>query len=206
MNEHVTADRQRNSSPGGFLTDLLYTGLVVLLIVLPIRLFVAQPFIVSGASMQPTFSTGDYLLIDQLTYNFNPPQREDVVVFRYPNDPSKFFIKRIIGLPGETVKVTSSSTTIMNDEHPDGFSLEEPYTLPDDTGRNQVSEKLDDDEYFVLGDNRNSSSDSRTWGALSDEYLVGRAYLQLFPFDRISLTPGYNPASGPNYDPAAQTP
>jgi signal peptidase I len=164
-----------------------------MLIVLPIRLFVAQPFIVSGASMQPTFATGDYLIIDQITYDFQPPERQDVVVFRYPNDPSKFFIKRIIGLPGETIEITDRGTKIINKDHPNGFTLDEPY-IESSADNGSVTTTLESDQYFVLGDNRDSSSDSRSWGPLAKEFLIGRAYLRLLPPENIAVTPGYSRA------------
>lgn len=195
MNELDTDGRSSQSETNGFLKELLKTGLIVLLIVLPIRLFIAQPFIVSGASMAPTFDTGDYLIIDQITYKFHEPQRKDVVVFRYPKNPEKFFIKRIIGLPGETIELTDTSTTIFNNEHPDGITLEEPYVLPKNADVESLTETLASDEYFVLGDNRDSSSDSRIWGALPAKHLVGRAYLRLLPPENITLTPGYDTAS-----------
>ena len=192
MNEQATAgSAAQKQTSRGFFWELLRTGLIVLLVVLPIRLFIAQPFIVSGASMQPTFATGDYLIIDQISYDFNDPHRNDVVVFRYPNDPSKFFIKRVIGLPGETVKLSASSTTIINEEHPDGFVLDESYLQKDEHNQEALTRELDNDEYFVMGDNRDSSSDSRSWGPLPQDYLIGRAYLRLLPPQKIGLTPGY---------------
>lgn len=195
MNELTTEDRSDTSSSGnGFFQELFKTGLIVMLIVLPIRLFVAQPFIVSGASMQPTFDTGDYLIIDQISYNFDEPDRGDVVVFRYPNDPSKFYIKRVVGLPGETVQVNREAVTIINKEHPDGFTLDEPYINSQETSNQNATEDLQEDEYFLLGDNRDSSSDSRVWGPLPRDHLVGRAYLRLLPPGNISFTPGQQSA------------
>ncbi len=144
--------------------------------------------------MEPTFDSGDYLIIDQLSYRFEDPERKSVVVFRYPDDPDKFFIKRVIGLPGETVKVDDNDITIINEEHPDGLTLSEPYVASENTNEDRLSVTLGDNEYFVLGDNRRSSSDSRTWGTLPDRYLVGRAFLQLLPPNDISLTPGYGAA------------
>lgn len=192
MTEPVTDDRSAaaSTSTHGFFKELLRTGLIVLLIVLPVRLFVAQPFIVSGASMQPSFATGDYLIIDQLSYQLNEPERQDVVVFRYPEEPDKFFIKRIIGLPGETVTVTPTSVNIANEEHPEGFTLDEPYLRTNSRNAETTSLTLGEDEYFVLGDNRDSSSDSRIWGALPDQFLIGRAYLRLLPPEKIEFTPG----------------
>lgn len=191
MNKQATARASSDQSSGSLLKELLKTGLIVLLVVLPLRIFIAQPFIVSGSSMQPTFETGDYLIIDQLTYDFEEPQRKDVVVFRYPDNPSKFYIKRIIGLPGETVEVNQDETKIINDEHPEGFTLDEPYVLDKNHNLESITRSLNDDEYFVLGDNRSSSSDSRMWGGLPEHFIVGRAYLQLLPVNEMRVTPGY---------------
>ncbi len=173
-------------------TEIVRFALLALLIVLPIRIFVAQPFIVSGASMESTFSTGQYLIVDQLSYRFDEPSRGEVIVFRYPKDPSKFFIKRIIGLPGDAIKIDGNKVTIINPTHPDGVTLDESYVLnmkPNTT----ITETLGDGEYFVMGDNRDASSDSRAWGVLQRDKIVGRAFLRLFPFTKIDIFPG-------NYD------
>jgi len=169
--------------------EIVHFSLIALLVVLPIRLFVAQPFIVSGASMETTFSTGEYLIVDQLTYHFEAPNRGDVIVFRYPKDPSKFFIKRVIGLPGDTIDITGREVTIKNGEHPDGVVLNESYVRsmkPSAT----IHEELGTGEYFVMGDNRDASSDSRSWGVLQQDKIVGRAFVRLFPFTTIDVFPG----------------
>lgn len=171
------------------LTEMLRFSLIALIIVIPIRMFVAQPFIVSGASMQETFHTGEYLIVDQLTYHFSEAKRGDVIVFRYPKDPSKFFIKRVIGEPGDTVNIEGSTVRISNAAQPNGFILNEPYIKSMANG-SSVTEVLGDREYFVMGDNRDQSSDSRVWGVLQEERIVGRAYLRLFPFSTLSYLPG----------------
>ncbi|PSO45625.1 MAG: signal peptidase I, partial [Parcubacteria group bacterium SW_6_46_9] len=189
-----TTDTNRS----GFVWELIRTGLLVLLIVLPVRIFIAQPFVVSGASMEPTLSSGDYLIIDQLSYRFEKPQRHDVAVFRYPNNPSKFYIKRIIGLPGETIEISDGDITIINENNPDGFAVTEPYLAAGSTFSDDFSVTLDEDEYFVLGDNRDSSADSRTWGALPKRFLVGHAFLQLLPVSEAAFSPGdVSTARGP---------
>ena len=167
--------------------DVVYFVITIALL-LQVRLFVALPFVVSGESMRPTFETGDYIVVDQLTYRFHDPERGDVVVFRYPNDPSKFFIKRVIGLPGEKVEVSDSKVTIFNEEHPNGLELGEPYIFY--TRDDGVEVTLGDEEYYVLGDNRFSSSDSRIWGHLSRDAILGRAFVRLFPFNQIDTFPG----------------
>lgn len=171
----------------GFLQELLTFAVVALVIVVPIRLFIAQPFIVSGESMYPTFDTGQYLIVDQLSYRFNEPARGDVIIFKYPNNPSTFFIKRIIGLPGETLELSGNTTTII-DETGKQTTLDESYVqMPRES---VLTKKLGDDEYFVMGDNRLASLDSRTWGALKRDHIIGRAYLRLLPFTTIGLLPG----------------
>lgn len=171
------------------LSEIVRFSLVALLIVLPIRIFIAQPFIVSGASMETTFSTGEYLIIDQLTYHMEEPGRGEVIVFRYPKDPSKFFIKRIIGLPGDTIAITGSQITIKNPMYPEGTILTEPYIRGMKAGTT-MTETLGDGEYFVMGDNRDASSDSRSWGVLQKDKIVGRVFIRLFPFTALNLFPG----------------
>lgn len=168
--------------------EVLKFSLIAILIVAPIRIFVAQPFIVSGASMEPTFDSKQYLIVDQLSYRFNEPKRGEVVIFRYPNDPSTFFIKRIVGLPGETVEMRSGKLTVKNVAFPGGFLVKEPYIEEetDDT----FNIELDDDEYFVLGDNRVHSSDSRVWGPLEKKFITGKALIRLFPIAKFGVNPG----------------
>ncbi|MFA6094508.1 MAG: signal peptidase I [Candidatus Paceibacterota bacterium] len=163
--------------------------IIALVIVIPIRMYVAQPFIVSGQSMEPTFDDRQYLIVDQLTYHFQNPQRGDVVIFKYPNDTTKYFIKRVIGLPGEKVEVRAGHVTIFNTENPTGELLVEPYvgTTLNDADRITT---LGADEYFVMGDNRSNSSDSRVWGPLKQKFLVGRPILRLLPLNTISVFPG----------------
>ncbi len=172
-----------------FLIEILRFTFVALLIVVPIRMFVAQPFIVQGASMDPTFRTGQYLIVDQLTYHFNDPKRGEVIVFKYPKDPSKFFIKRIIGVPGDTLSIQGNTVSIKNEQHPDGFVLDEPY-IADMRPDGLITETLGEHEYFVMGDNRNASSDSRVWGVLRDNMIIGRTLVRLLPVASASFFPG----------------
>jgi len=173
-----------------FLSDIITFSIIAILIVAPIRLFIAQPFIVSGASMEPTFKTGEYLIIDQLSYSFDAPKRGEVIIFRYPNEPSKFFIKRVIGLPNETVELHGKEIVIKNSEHPSGIILDEPYLEEGNRNVTNMTTTLRDNEYFVLGDNRRASSDSRIWGPLAEDFIVGRAFVRLFPITESSLLPG----------------
>lgn len=169
--------------------EIVRYSLIAILIVIPIRIFIAQPFIVSGASMDETFHSGDYLIVDQVTYYFEKPSRGDVIIFRYPKDPSKFFIKRVIGLPGDTITIENATVTIENEAHPDGFVLDEPY-INGMTPAPLLTEELGEREYFVMGDNRDRSSDSRSWGVLQEERIIGRAFVRLFPPSVVDYLPG----------------
>jgi len=171
------------------LAEIVRFSIIAILIVIPIRMFVAQPFIVSGASMDNTFHSGEYLIVDQVTYYFKEPARGDVIIFKYPKDPSKFFIKRVIGLPGDTINIENAVVTIFNDQNPDGIILDEPY-VKSMSPTSPFKETLGDREYFVMGDNRDQSSDSRSWGVLQEERIVGRALIRLFPPSELSFLPG----------------
>lgn len=175
----------------GTITEIIQFALIAILIVLPIRFFIAQPFIVSGASMENTFHTNEYLIVDRVSYHFHEPERGDVVVFRYPRNPSQYFIKRIIGLPGDTVTIDGNTVTISNKDNKEGVILDEPYVKSMEKST-YLSETLGDREYFVMGDNRDESSDSRVWGVLQKERIIGRALIRLYPFDGINLFPGEN--------------
>ncbi len=183
-NDETIADVTENP-----LMEIFRFSLIAILIVVPIRLFIAQPFIVSGASMETTFHSGEYLIVDQVTYHFEKPNRGDVIIFRYPRDPSKFFIKRVIGLPGDTISIEDGVITITNEANPKGMILSEEYaeTMPPAA---KFVEKVGEREYFVMGDNRDESSDSRSWGVLQEERIVGRAWLRLFPPQQADYLPG----------------
>lgn len=177
------------NEPENPIIEIIRFSVIALLIVIPVRMFIAQPFIVSGASMEETFHTGEYLIVDQVSYHLNNPERGDVIVFRYPKDPSKFFIKRIIGLPGETVTIEGSTVSIQNEDNPNGFTLDE-YYIKSMENESFLTEKLGSREYFVMGDNRDQSSDSRIWGVLQEERIIGRAFLRLFPPSELEVFPG----------------
>jgi signal peptidase I len=179
------------------LWELVKYAIAALLIVIPFRIFVAQPYIVSGSSMDPTFKNGDYLIVDQLSKRFEEPKRESVVIIRYPKDPSKFFIKRLIGFPGETVEIKNGSVYIQGELMPSvpnrPLLLDEPYVVYKKD--ENFSMKLGTDEYFVMGDNRAGSSDSRAWGSVPKKYIIGRPVLRLLPLNKISFWPGLNASS-----------
>lgn len=167
--------------------EFLRLAIIAAAIALPIRYFVAQPFIVRGASMEPNFHDREYLVIDELSYFFRPPQRGEVVVFRYPLNPREYFIKRVIGLPGETVEIREDTVYITNAERPEGFRLAEPYLPSGLSFRGNVRFSLGSEEYVVLGDNRPASSDSRSWGTLERKFITGRALLRAWPPARAGV-------------------
>jgi signal peptidase I len=163
-------------------------ALIAALIIIPIRTFIAQPFVVSGNSMYPTFHNGEYLIVNELAKYQAVYNRGDVVILRYPNDPSKYFIKRVIGLPGETVTILNGTVSITSSTRTTPLVLNEPYVKNQKT--DSSSRTLDNEEYFVMGDNRAQSSDSRVWGPVPARLMDGKALLRLFPFTQISLHPG----------------
>ena len=159
-----------------FFWEIIKIVILALLIVIPIRYFIFQPFVVKGNSMEPNFHEGDYLIVDEISYRFNEPKRGDVIVFRYPRDISQRFIKRVIGLPGETVKIEQGKINII-DGVQDRILNESEYELKENHTDN-LALSLNENEYFVLGDNRTASFDSRKWGALSRNHIIGKVILK----------------------------
>lgn len=171
--------------------EITKTVVISLAIVIPIRVWIAQPFVVRGASMEPNYYSGDYLIIDEVSPRFFEFERGETIVLRYPLQPKQFFIKRIIGLSGETVLINAHGVSIYNEKHPEGFVLDEPYLDADavlvTAAGIPMRLELSENEYFVLGDNRGASSDSRAWGALHEKLIIGRPFVRLWPFNEIGL-------------------
>lgn len=174
-----------------FLWDLVKTGVVVFLIAFSIRHFLIQPFIVDGGSMLPTLIDDEYLLAEKLSYLIGDPKRGDIIIFKYPKNPTNSYIKRIIGLPGETVEIENNNVTIRTQDNSEGMILNETYlaagseTLSPDNKK--ITLTLDGGEYFVMGDNREHSSDSREWGVMPEENIVARAWLTIKPLDKFGI-------------------
>lgn len=168
-----------------FVWEILKIVVMALIIVIPIRYFLFQPFFVKGQSMEPNFENGDYLIIDELSYRLSDPQRGDVVVFKYPYNPSQRYIKRIIGLPGEKVEVKNGAVIISSE---DGSQIldEKEYLSQEISTPGTANVLLDQNEYFVLGDNRPVSSDSRTWGILPKENIIGKVFLRAWPVNAMA--------------------
>ena len=158
-------------------------------IVIPIRLFIVCPFYVQGASMEPNFYDREYLLVDEISYRFREPERGEVVVFRYPEDPREYFIKRIIGLPGETLKIDNGGVYLLDKSTNSWTKLAESYLVSDsDTLAFEAQQvTLGPDEFFVLGDNREHSRDSRYFGPLNRRYLIGRVMFRGLPLKRMQF-------------------
>lgn len=194
--QNISSPDEKKDSPAprsGKKNSLFAYTAFALGLALFIRFFIAAPYVVSGASMEPTFENWDYLIIDRISYDFSEPKRGDVVVFDLPQNESRALIKRVIGLPGDTVVISGPepTVTITNAEHPEGLVLKESYLDPQNLGGfTGTHVTLEPDEYFVLGDNRRVSSDSRVWGVLPRRDIVGRVLLRLYPFGDIGVLPG----------------
>ncbi len=165
------------------LWEIIEVVLVAGVTVFVIRTYVVQPFLVSGQSMEPSFQGGNYLLIDEVSYRFEEPERGDVIVFRYPGDKKTFYIKRIIGIPEDQIVVDNGQVSV------NGKVLDEDYLLNDVYTVGNINKKLGPDEYFVMGDNRDYSFDSRQWGVLPQKNIIGVVRLRLFPLNKIAIYP-----------------
>jgi len=172
---------------GSFIVEIVKVALIALVIILPVRYFLIKPFYVNGASMEPNYFNSEYLIIDEISYRLHEPARGEVVVFHYPPDPKEYFIKRVIGLPGERVAVKDGQVTVFNQNNPEGVVLAEPYLEPETQTAGAADITLGEDEFFVLGDNRNASLDSRRFGAIKKQDIVGRTWLRGWPFDRAGV-------------------
>ncbi len=180
------------------LLEVLEIAVIAVGAVFIVRTFLVQPFLVSGTSMSPNFSNGDYVLTDELTYHLRAPERGEVVVFHDPQDYSTYFIKRIIGLPGDRVVIKNNTVTVYDQAHPDGFVLDETY-LPKGTVTSGPTPEVYDvtlssSTYLVFGDNRPFSFDSRSWGPLPAKNIVGVVRFRLWPLNEIEAfaAPQYN--------------
>ncbi|MCX6762197.1 MAG: signal peptidase I [Candidatus Moranbacteria bacterium] len=183
----------------GVIWEIVKMVFWVVIIIVPIRVFLIQPFFVQGASMEPNFEDKQYLIVNELGYKttsigsaftvkpFKELKRGDVVVFRYPKNPSIFYIKRIIGLPGEKIDISGDKVKIFNSENPNGFVLDESkYLSASVTTSGEINMTLGG-EYFVMGDNRQYSSDSRSWGPVPADDVMGKVVLRAWPISRASL-------------------
>jgi len=174
---------------GTFFWETAKVVILSLAIILPIRFYVAQPFYVKGASMEPTFYDHEYLIIDEFSYHVRDPRRGEVVVFRYPENPGLFFIKRVIGLPKERITISQGTVTVYPEGSGKPLVMQEPYLDSSTRTAGEIDLLLQDDEYYVLGDNRSASFDSRSFGPLDRSFIVGRVVFRGWPIDRIDIFP-----------------
>lgn len=197
-------DKKTYVGVGGFMYEMAKMFLLAFIIFAPIKLFLFQPFFVQGASMEPNFENSQYLIVKEFGYKkisigtenkellavgpFKQLERQTPVVFRYPKNPKQYFIKRVIGLPGEKVEVNDGKVTIYNAENPNGFVLDEKRYLSDTVKtKPDITMNLADDQYFVMGDNRNASSDSRSWGPVPEKDIVGKVLLRAWPLNKLAI-------------------
>lgn len=158
--------------------DIIFAAVMAVLILV----FVVQPVKVEGTSMQPKLENDERIFVNKFLYNFKPIQRGDIVVFWYPKEPSKSFIKRVIGLPGDTLQIDQMGQLLIN-----GHPFEEPYLSPE---KNHYPRPLpltvvEPHYYFVMGDNRDASNDSRSWGLVPEKYVYGKAMFRYWPLSRL---------------------
>jgi signal peptidase I len=175
-------------------SSLLFWIIGIIIIVKLIQGFIVQPFIVDGGSMLPTYETKQFLLVDKFSYLIKTPARGDVAIFKlYEGGANPFagkhLIKRVIGLPGERIVVNNGITTIYNKETPEGFVIEEPYVTHREPRKN-IDVTLEPNHYFVMGDNRAQSYDSRDWGPLNKKDIKGQVFLRVYPLSTFSYEPG----------------
>lgn len=170
-----------------FVWEVFKVVVISLVIIVPVRYFLIKPFYVKGASMEPNFYDHEYLIINEISYRFDKPERGDTVVFRYPFDLSQYFIKRIIGLPGEKIKIAEGKVTIFNQANPQGAELQEDYLLPAMKTLGDVEVELSQTEYYVLGDNRIASLDSRAFGPVPRQDIIGKTLVRGWPLNRLGL-------------------
>lgn len=183
-----------------FFLEIAETAIMAILIFLALYLFLVRPHQVRGDSMLPNFHDGEYLLTEMVSYNLlrHPPVRGEVIVFRSPEQPNLDFIKRVVALPGERLKIQNGDVFIINSEHPEGFLFDESY-LENGTvtqGRRTIKEGeifSTGDGYVVFGDNRERSSDSREWGVIRREDIIGNVWLRYWPPEVFALikSPSY---------------
>lgn len=198
MVDFTQQDEENTINPGGgrpawvsyalsFIGELMHVVIISLAIIIPVRYFLIQPFYVKGASMEPNFYDHEYLIIDEISYRLSDPERGDIVIFRYPNDPRQYFIKRIVGMPGERIEISDGVVRSFDSETGEGGVLDESAYIGEERTGGTKEAVLGQDEYYLLGDNRGSSLDSRTFGAVSRDFLVGKVWFRGWPPERISF-------------------
>lgn len=184
--------------------ELVKVFFLAVVIIIPVRIFLFQPFFVQGSSMEPNFEDGEYLIVSEFGYkqvrlggrenmplvmsDFRDLARQEAIVFRYPKKPEQFFIKRLIAFPGESIEIKNNQVYIYNQDNPKGTILDErSYIHTDVTLADMPKKKMADDEYFVMGDNRDASYDSRFFGPVEKKFIMGRVLLRAWPFGEVRV-------------------
>ncbi len=194
--EQVSTENQHHQGAlvhiGLFFLELIKIALLAGLTIWLVRYFLFKPFYVKGESMEPNFYEREYLIIDELSYRFRAPERGEVVVVKAPIAEKDFYLKRIIGLPGERVKIEDNKVIIYNRDFPQGKVVEENYLSEQTPG--SLTLTLTSDQYFVLGDNRDASFDSRRFGPIEKDSIIGRTWIRGWPLTRVGVfsPPQYN--------------
>ncbi|QQG50230.1 MAG: signal peptidase I [Candidatus Berkelbacteria bacterium] len=163
------------------LVEVVKVVAIVFLSAIVIRTFVFQPFVVEGSSMEGNFHNGEYLFIEKISYKLKVPKRGDVIVFRYPRDVRYNYIKRVIGLPGETIQIKNGHVYVAGELLKEDYLKNDEGTFVDNNRDLDYEVTLEKGQYFVMGDNRGHSSDSREWGPLDERFVIGRSALVLYP-------------------------
>lgn len=158
----------------GWLYDFSKLATILLVVGLITHYFFYSILVVRGASMEPNYHDGEVLAVSKIAYQIDNPKRGDVVAMFFPGETDKRFIKRVIGLPGETVTIASGAVSVNGQAVPEAYLPKDLATVPD------LTRQLTEDEYFVLGDNRSNSSDSRAWGPVPESFIIGKASARLF--------------------------
>lgn len=189
---------------GGLFMEMIRVFLLAVVIIIPVRVFLFQPFFVQGSSMEPNFEDGEYLVISEFGYKetnvgfgdnysidvkpFKEIARQDVAVFHYPQNPEQFFIKRVIGLPGEAVEIKNGKVIIYNKENPNGINLDETAYIGKEVLTQEMPRtEVGNESYFMMGDNRMFSYDSRSIGPINKNKIVGRVLLRAWPVEKLIL-------------------
>jgi signal peptidase I len=182
---------QTGSKIGPILYEIVETLLLAVVIWLAVN-FTTARYVVEGQSMEPNLHTGQFLIVSRLAYmniaglSLGEPHRGDIIVFDFPNNPADDYVKRIIGLPGETVMIDQDGNVFV-----DGHRINEPYLNSESYGNRIGTWEVPEGSYFVVGDNRNHSSDSRSWGMLARKYIVGKAWISYWPPQNWGVIPHY---------------
>lgn len=188
-NDYYTNEPQKSffDNLGGYFIEFFETVVVFGAIFAAIYLFVAQFHKVQGNSMVPTFRSGDYLITEKLSYRFNNPKKGDIIVLKNPRDESQDFIKRIIGVPGDTIRIAENVVYLNNEPLKEDYLPPGTITRPGAFLTENFTVKVADNQYFVFGDNREHSSDSRDWGPLTKTEIVGKAFYRYWPPQDMGL-------------------